>query len=418
MKATLCAAALLAFPTIGHDDPKGSDRIPLTVHEWGTFTFVQGSDGTTLEGLRHDDWDLPSFVARRSTAARSENRTKMETPVTYFYTPKEQDVRVSVGFPSGLFTHWYPNVRAFAPRLADESGEAPKLEGGNLDWGLVHLTPPSEFHDRLPDVEGKSHYQHAREVDAAFVRLCGPGPTQHERFLFYRGLGALASPVTSRFLRFDDGNGGLDAQLEITAAAPPGPMSNTPLELPHVYVLAVKEGRGRFVYLPALRAGETLTPSIALGKDAPRIDDMVAEVQRHMVSSLQRLGLYEKEAWAMVRTWAESYFRIDGVRVLFAIPQSFTDVALPLAVDPKPDKMVRVMIGRVECVTPTQEKQVSEQIERLASADAAVSKRAGESLLAMGRIAEPLLNRAIACCSTAPRQDLIRALLQSVHPER
>lgn len=418
MKATLCAAVLLAFPTIGHDDPKASQRMPLTVHEWGTFTFVQGSDGTTLEGLRHDDWDLPSFVARRTRAARSENRTKMETPVTYFYTPREQDVRVSVEFPSGLFTHWYPDVRAFAPKLADESGEAPKLEGGVLEWGTVHLTPPAQFQDQLPDVEGKSHYRHARDVDAAFVRLCGAFGMQHERFLFYRGLGGLASPVTSRYLAITESDGALSAQLELTAPLPSGPMSATPVELPHVYVLAVKEGRGRFVYLPALRAGRTLTPTISVGKDAPPLDDMVAEVQRHMVSSLQALGLYEKEAWAMVRTWAESYFRNEGVRVLFAIPQAVTDVVLPLKVDPKPDKTVRVMIARVECVTPAQEKSVHEQIQLLASPDAAVSKRAGETLLAMGRIAEPLLKRSIACCGDAQRPDLVRALLQSFHPER
>ena len=27
---------------------------PLIVHEWGTFTSMQGSDGTTLEGLQHE----------------------------------------------------------------------------------------------------------------------------------------------------------------------------------------------------------------------------------------------------------------------------------------------------------------------------------------------------------------------------
>ena len=38
------------------------DRDPLVVHEWGTFTSMQGSDGITLEGLHWEEEALPRFV--------------------------------------------------------------------------------------------------------------------------------------------------------------------------------------------------------------------------------------------------------------------------------------------------------------------------------------------------------------------
>ena len=38
---------------------------PLVVHEWGTFVSMEGSDGLVLEGLHHDEEDLPAFVHSR-----------------------------------------------------------------------------------------------------------------------------------------------------------------------------------------------------------------------------------------------------------------------------------------------------------------------------------------------------------------
>ena len=55
------------------------------------------------------------------------------------------------------------------------------------------------------------------------------------------------------------------------------------------------------------------------------------------------------EAAAMVATWRALWFE-DGVRVLFMVPREFTDQALPLDLDPAPDELVRVLVGRVDCV--------------------------------------------------------------------
>src|SRR5436190_9037375 len=97
----------------------------LVVHEWGTFTSVQGSDGVQLDWRSLLQSDLPKFVYDRSKRGIElqqgfygeklslNARQRMETPVIYFYTEEETTVDVSVKFPQGLITEWYPRVRDF-----------------------------------------------------------------------------------------------------------------------------------------------------------------------------------------------------------------------------------------------------------------------------------------------------------------
>ena len=45
----------------------------------------------------------------------------METPVIYIYSDEEREVSLKVGFPKGLLTQWYPQVRAL------DQGRRPRL---------------------------------------------------------------------------------------------------------------------------------------------------------------------------------------------------------------------------------------------------------------------------------------------------
>jgi hypothetical protein len=108
----------------------GNDR--FVVHEWGTFTSMQSSEGASMEGLHHEDEPLPAFVYGRAPAvADSEDPAgqksmeflpegvtqKMETPVIYFYAPEAMAVSVEVGFPDGVISQWYPNAAWFGPEI-------------------------------------------------------------------------------------------------------------------------------------------------------------------------------------------------------------------------------------------------------------------------------------------------------------
>jgi hypothetical protein len=111
-------------------------------HEWGTFTSVQASEGVQPDWNPLAASDLPSFVYDLAKLRGTTNRAfhyyfgksafrmiqRMETPVIYFYTDREQDVAVKVNFPQGRITEWYPQL---APETATNFWARPQL----LDWG-------------------------------------------------------------------------------------------------------------------------------------------------------------------------------------------------------------------------------------------------------------------------------------------
>ena len=99
-------------------------------HEWGTFTSVQGADGVLLPWNPLETTQLPKFVhdwnkpgldrrpaggLNRDTKSVFVTLQRMETPVIYFYSDKEQTVDVSVEFPKGTITEWYPQADQIGP---------------------------------------------------------------------------------------------------------------------------------------------------------------------------------------------------------------------------------------------------------------------------------------------------------------
>ena len=79
--AAAAAAAAAGAGLAGDAAPR--PRAPFTVHEWGTFTSMQGADGVALEGLSREEETLPAFVYSRTKvrdcplrdSAASSNRT-------------------------------------------------------------------------------------------------------------------------------------------------------------------------------------------------------------------------------------------------------------------------------------------------------------------------------------------------------
>lgn len=57
---------VLSVALVGVARAGGDACDPLVVHEWGTFTSMQGSDGIALEGLQREEEGLPPFVQSRS----------------------------------------------------------------------------------------------------------------------------------------------------------------------------------------------------------------------------------------------------------------------------------------------------------------------------------------------------------------
>jgi hypothetical protein len=105
-------------------------------------------------------------------------------------------------------------------------------------------------------------------------------------------------------------------------------------------------------------------------------------------------GLYYKEADAMIKTWRNSWFE-PGLRVFYVLPRSTTDEVLPMQIDPQPDELVRVLVGRTEVITPEMEKSVKEQVSRLNDASPKVRADAEAAIRKYGRFYEPILKRIV-----------------------
>jgi hypothetical protein len=387
------------------------------VHEWGTFTSFSGSDGISLDFRPLVDEDLPQFVMDRQKQAfmneRREiaysrgrtdkglviSRQRMETPVTYFYTDQERIVEASVEFPKGLLTEFYPPVRQFGP--AFKKGAAEPLEGSWLRWGKVRLLPAAKavneagvdpFMPKVKPGEGH-HYAHAREVDAAHIQLTDPGMgmTYREKFLFYRGVGNFSLPVSlkavgaDRFVLNNEGKAPLSWAFLIQVGADKS-----------VRFSLVEDVKGsREIVLPS--QGSTM-------------DHLAGHVQKMLMTD----GLYLKEALAMVHTWESSWFSEPGTRVLYSLPQSYTDELLPLKLNPAPKQNVRVMVGRLETLTPEQERRIEGLIGKLGSADPAVRAATDLEIRKLGRFAEPALTRVSKVTGDPEVREKARMLLREV----
>lgn len=228
----LAASAPNLSVTLEPSSETGSwDGRSRAVHEWGTFTSVQGSNGVALEGLEHEQWDLPPFVYDlRDDFGLTGMSPKMETPVIYFYSPDPWAVRVQVGFPNGLITQWYPganrvNLKGRQRRSPQEMQAGPQeLSDGFIDWGrmgdLEVLGRDSQV-GILPVAEDDP-WRFSREVAANTLRVTNlhlpiamaeaaregravdpmRDPVslfEHERFLFYRGLGDFELPLVCSY---------------------------------------------------------------------------------------------------------------------------------------------------------------------------------------------------------------------------
>lgn len=403
--AALALAAFLGAAAIAAPAPANGGT--WVVHEWGTFLSVQGSDGVTLGGMVDSEEALPRFVRQRDLGGRSRASffSKMETPVTYFYTDRPRDVRVRVEMPGGLLTHWFPDVHAVTPPLppAPKAPEAwagrtkatPPVAGSSLDWGTFEVFPDTRFLPmarqpgegqvpRAPYVDADTPWRYARATDSALVRTRVGGQELVEKFLFYRGLGTFDLPLEVR-------STGPDDKLHLLLR------NRGPEPLTGLFAVWVRAGYTRFAALGELRGGATedVDAAAAFTVWLP-LEDGVLHARQEVAEALARAGLYPKEAQAMVDTWEKSYFRTDGLRLLAVLPRPQVDATIPIRIEPEPRELVRVMVGRVEVLTPDIERHLEKTVADLGAKDTSQRNAALAELERFGRLREPVFRRILA----------------------
>ena len=338
------------------------EAVPFTVHEWGTFTSIAGEDGQALQWLPQGGVsDLPCFVERSQFNIKGSlsGTVRMETPVLYFYAPGDVTVNVKVGFKQGVITEWYPNARVSVPDMRQRDYE------GTIAWPAVKVSPAIAA--AFPVEPGRSHYYMARATGATPVQA---GP-QQEKFLFYRGVGTFAPPISAKV----DADG-----TAVVWSSPGGAIGD---------VILFENRSGAITYSVQHASSGRLT------LDRPALDDEATPPTRELVKILMANGLYRQEAEAMVATWSDSWFE-EGARLFYIVPRAAVDALVPLSITPAPAAIARVFVGRMELVTPATRRDVRRAL--LASDSATLAK--------YGRFLGPIGQRVVAESAPADRAAL------------
>jgi hypothetical protein len=380
------------------------------------------------------DYKKPSGDPRRQLAAlggKGAFRTlqRMETPVIYFYSDKERTVDVTVKFPEGRITEWFPQARDIGPstiqprpllQTIDTTANQIGLPGVNLPaidakkgtseslirWPDVKVLPVRDnekLSNVVPSDASGSHYYAARATDADLLRVSArvndTSKPEHEKFLFYRGVGNFKTPLQV------SGDGEQFLSLRNTGSE----------ALTHLFVLQVRNGQGQLISVGNLAPGKDRAVPLEPNKKSLPVSELVHQITEAMRAALVKEGLYEREATAMVNTWRDSWFEEQGVRVLYLLPRSWTDRVLPLTLDPQPREVVRVMVGRAEVITPAMEWELLKQIVRYSEADTAAREQVVQDTrkLGLGRFAEPTTRRLTSKLSSAEFNRLSSQLLEA-----
>ena len=352
-------------------------------HEWGTFTSVQGADGVQMVWNPFNALELPRFVYDRNKAYGPEMlllksnlsaKQRIETPVIYFHSPEAMTVNVSVRFPQGTVTEWYP--RANVPKVA-------KPELAAIEWKGLGIVPQKSreakaMASRIPQEQRGSHYYAAREATADFVTVAGrPKENEVEKLLFYRGIGNFDAPLMVTLPSADE--------TRIL-------LLNTSTEtLRDLFLVQVRDGEMAVSEVEDIAAQSASTGEI--GRAQP-LATARKELAAKMREALTRAGLFEDEAAAMVKTWDDSWFSENGTRILYILPTAWADRVLPLTLTPAPKEIARVFVGRAEVITPMMEQTLAGEVDRFPSDPA--SAVANVRTLGLGRFLEPTFRRLIA----------------------
>jgi hypothetical protein len=319
-------------------------------------------------------------LAKGVTACHPDVTMRLETPVVYFHpgsnAPLPLVASVKVAFRSGWLTQFYPAAEAGGVSPMEALGENTT---GTLAWNQLKVGVEAEGPTTAERV-----WTAPRAVAAASLSTASG---EAERFLFYRGVAHLASPL--RLSRSADGT-----VLECRAQPSSAAACSAPMFIRHLWLASFRaDGACAFRVLPATSLPAEPEPKLSSPLFTVRAEFSAADYRAgnlgklrvEMRLALQEEGLFADEADALLNTWESSYFRSAGLRLFFMVPRTWTDFYLPLEVS-APCEIRRAMVGRVELVTPEQRRMLAELAHGPAPAPAQgwlpSAARVGESVAA------------------------------------
>lgn len=383
----------------------------LVVHEWGAMQHHVGTATSEFDLIGEDQSDLPSFVEVWARQRPAQGPQIMLKPIIYFYTQTKQTVDVSVRYPEGILTQWYPQVSLFTPQRNHRvrPGAAKDLpRDGALSWLKVKLDPKSND-SAFANVDPNHPWWHiARETDAVPVTVTTPlrsgarGQSSTERFLFYRGAGAYKPMVMPKREK-----PGVDLSVTV-------PFSQ--IDLRGVFLVRVNDSGAIITHAPLLRAQGTL--ELAGAEQVMPTEQAAKTAKAQFIESLEAAGLFPKEAAGLVKIWGDEMFTTPGERLIYLMPNNEVERVMPLTINPEPTHTVRTLIGWVELATPEGEKRIKDLIEKLGSEDPAERSDADQQLRQLDRFAEAILRRTLETTEDTSKRNQIEQILADLAQQR
>ncbi len=384
MRKILSLCAVLLFCGLTRANIPTPTTLPsgVVVHEWGTFTALQDEQGRALGGINTDDEPVPAFVhnirsnlltkpgdiapifAETKGVATGQSLAsvtmRLETPVIYFHLPEGSppiDMNVHVAFRGGWLSQFYPDALVDAPGIGNGRTRMSALTSktiGQLSWPKLTVGARDQGPKTTANV-----WLAPRKVNAAQVKTAA-GET--ERFLFYRGIGHLDSPL--RVARTQPAGSEEPALLQLHSQLDPS-MKQHELSINNLWLVDIRADRTvAFRDISPVRVSADDKPETVLAATRAGFDPAdysaanLARLRASMKTAIVAEGLFADEADALLNTWEASYFKSPGERLFFLVPTAWTDHVLPLEVAPASETK-RIMVGRIELVSPAQRQALA-----------------------------------------------------------
>ena len=333
---------------------------------------MSGSDGVTLDGMYHEEHALPGVRPRPQPrpAPPAVDRPQGRDAGHLLLHGRPQKVRVEVRFPRGVWTQWYPQAAGRRPAARCSAGRRrPAATAGSSGAPSRpgRRDRPGACRRPRPTRSGISPATSTPRSSGRRAGTSGTGPAESERFLFYRGLGrgpaaAPVSPPTAGGTLDRRRRRGRRRRATSSSSASRAARASTPTG-PRCARASASTGRHPRRWRAPGRSPSSPThrrrPGGAAGRERP-------------------LSRRRRARWSTPGGPATSgptaSAPCSSCRRPGPTPSSRCRSR------PTPQRVVRVMVGRIELLTPERERLAEAAVRDLASPDAASRGAAFEFL--------------------------------------
>jgi hypothetical protein len=129
----------------------------------------------------------------------------------------------------------------------------------------------------------------------------------------------------------------------------------------------------------------------ALAKEKPlkwtdqNAADWPVDAAKTLLGQLKKAELYEDEANSLVEIWKKDLFQAEGLTCFYRIPKEEYDRLLPLTLNPRPEKLVRIGLIHQKITDSSIAEKVTQLVKRMDDDNFPVREKAQEDLEHMGR---------------------------------